>query len=93
MKTALLLLATGFSAFTSVSLHAGAGELGDALPTITKPAAPKLPKTPEPKLALKVPGKDGWIQSPYDGKILDASDFPSGSLVRDPSSGKIMRVP
>jgi hypothetical protein len=47
----------------------------------------------EPKYATKVPGKNGWIKSPYDGKILDAAGIPPGTRVKDPDSGKIMLVP
>ncbi len=56
------------------------------------PSAPP-PKAEEPKYATKVPGKNGWIRSPYDGKVLDAAGVPPGTQVKDPDSGKIMIVP
>jgi hypothetical protein len=94
MKTPFLLLLTAFTTFRTADLaFAGAGEPRDSETRISKNTTPRRPKTDEPKFALKVTGKDGWIQSPYDGKILDAGGLPSGALVRDPVSGKIMRVP
>ncbi len=56
------------------------------------PSAPPT-KADEPKYATKVPGKNGWIKSPYDGKVLDAAGVPPGTQVKDPDSGKIMIVP
>ena len=56
------------------------------------PSAPPS-KAEEPKYATKVPGKNGWIRSPYDGKVLDAAGVPPGTQVKDPDSGKIMIVP
>jgi hypothetical protein len=94
MKTQSILLVAALTiCYHPVSLHAGADEGGIPQKPVLKIAATQPPKTEEPKLAVKVPGQNGWIQSPYDGKILDASGFPSGSLVRDPSSRKVMRVP
>jgi biotin carboxyl carrier protein len=58
----------------------------------SSPSAPS-PKVEEPKYATKVPGKNGWIRSPYDGKVLDAAGVPPGTQVKDPDSGKIMIVP
>ena len=62
-------------------------------PVISAPNPAPAPKTDEPKYATKVPGKNGWIKSPYDGKILDAAGIPPGTQVKDPDSGKIMLVP
>ena len=58
----------------------------------SSPSAPPS-KAEEPKYATKVPGKNGWIRSPYDGKVLDAAGVPPGTQVKDPDSGKIMIVP
>ncbi len=47
--------------------------------------------------ANKVPGKDGFVFSPYNNKIVDVRDIPSGTLVQDPTytgAGKgYFRVP
>jgi hypothetical protein len=55
------------------------------------PSAPSKPA--EIPYATKVQGKAGWIRSPYDGKLLDATGFLRGEQVADPVSGKIMLVP
>jgi hypothetical protein len=60
-------------------------------PAPNPPPAP--PKSAEPQYATKVPGKPGWIRSPYDGKLLDATGFLRGEQVADPHTGKIMLVP
>lgn len=57
------------------------------------PQPPAPPKPAEPQYATKVPGKPGWIRSPYDGKLLDATGFLRGEQVADPHTGKIMLVP
>lgn len=59
------------------------------------------PTTPEKKsdyaFANKVPGKDGFVFSPYNNKVVDVRDIPSGTLVQDPtyppSEKKYFRVP
>lgn len=58
-----------------------------------QPTPPPQPKVAAPEYAKRVPGKPGWIKSPYDGKILDATGFPPGTEVKDPQTGKIMLVP
>ncbi|MGE5213668.1 MAG: hypothetical protein ACM3NN_08260 [Nitrospirota bacterium] len=43
-----------------------------------------------------VPGRKGMVTSPYlpeDGKYIDVTDFPSGSVVKDPYTGKFFLVP
>jgi len=35
--------------------------------------------------ANKVPGKDGFVFSPYNKQIVDVRDIPSGTLVQDPT--------
>lgn len=62
-------------------------------PAPTPPPPPAPPKQPELQYATKVPGKPGWIRSPHDGKLLDATGFLRGEQVQDPQSGKIMLVP
>ena len=60
------------------------------------------PKPAEPKhndfaFANKVPGKEGFVFSPYNNKVVDVRDIPSGTLVQDPtypaSEKKYFRVP
>lgn len=60
------------------------------------------PPTTEPKrndyaFANKVPGKEGFVFSPYNNKVVDVRDIPSGTLVQDPtypaSEKKYFRVP
>jgi hypothetical protein len=47
--------------------------------------------------ANKVPGKDGFVFSPYNNKVVDVRDIPSGTLVQDPTfpaaEKKYFRVP
>ncbi len=70
----------------------------DTKPTTTEPAAggtatqtnstttaPAPEKRPEYKFANKVPGKDGFVFSPYNNKVVDVRDIPSGTLVQDPT--------
>ncbi|MBB5352440.1 hypothetical protein HNR46_002685 [Haloferula luteola] len=59
------------------------------------------PATPEPRnrarVARAVPGKPGFVFSPYNNKIIDVKGIPSGTLVQDPtypaSDKKYFRVP
>ncbi len=60
------------------------------------------PKPPDRKpgdypFANPVPGKEGFVFSPYNNKLVDVRDIPSGQLVRDPtyavSEKKFFRVP
>lgn len=44
-------------------------------------------------VASKVEGKPNWIKSPHDGSVLDATGLQPGQFVKDPSTGKIMRLP
>lgn len=52
---------------------------------------------PDYPFANKVPGKDGFVFSPYNNKVVDVRDIPSGTLVQDPtypaSEKKYFRVP
>lgn len=47
--------------------------------------------------ANKVPGKAGFVFSPYNNKVVDVRDIPTGTLVQDPtypaSEKKYFRVP
>jgi len=55
------------------------------------------PEKPDYEYATPVPGKTGFVLSPYNGKIIDVRDIPSGTLVQDPtypaSEKKYFRVP
>ena len=61
------------------------------------------PPTTEPTqrtdyaFATPVPGKEGFVFSPYNNKVVDVRDIPSGTLVQDPtyppSEKKYFRVP
>lgn len=45
---------------------------------------------------IPVPGRKGMVTSPYtpeDGKYIDVTDFASGSVVKDPYTGKFFLVP
>jgi hypothetical protein len=45
---------------------------------------------------VPVPGRKGMVTSPYlpeEGKYIDVTDFPSGSMVKDPYTGKFFLVP
>jgi hypothetical protein len=45
---------------------------------------------------IPVPGRKGMVTSPYtpeDGKYIDVTDFVSGSVVKDPYTGKFFLVP
>ena len=47
--------------------------------------------------ARAVPGKEGFVFSPYNNKVIDVRDIPSGTLVQDPTypaaEKKYFRVP
>ena len=45
---------------------------------------------------VPVPGRKGMVTSPYtpdEGKYIDVTDFASGSIVKDPYTGKFFLVP
>ncbi|MBK1882459.1 hypothetical protein JIN85_08535 [Luteolibacter pohnpeiensis] len=69
---------------------------------------PQPPKKEEPKpeptkpkqdysYAMPVPGHEGYVLSPYNGKQIDVRGIPSGTLVQDPTypaaEKKFFRVP
>lgn len=58
---------------------------------------PVEPKRTDYAFATKVPGKEGFVFSPYNNKVVDVKDLPSGTLVADPtypaSEKKYFRVP
>lgn len=79
----------GGSANTPNPGTSGATAGGDTV----KPVEPKK----EYPYATKVPGKDGFVLSPYNTKVIDVRDIPSGTLVQDPnypaSEKKYFRIP
>jgi len=72
---------------------------GDDPTAGTKPKNP-VPDNPPPQVgnlpyAKPVPGKPGFVYSPYDDKggYIDVRGFPQGSEVKDPYTGKNFLVP
>ena len=65
--------------------------------TVPPPKPPVEEKRTDYAFASKVPGKEGFVFSPYNNKIVDVRDIPSGTLVQDPTytgAGKgYFRVP
>ncbi|MGA0853850.1 MAG: hypothetical protein ACO3RK_03440 [Luteolibacter sp.] len=69
--------------------------------TTTTPGTTEKPATAVKKTeysyASKVPGKEGFVFSPYNNKVVDVRDIPSGTLVQDPTypaaEKKYFRVP
>ncbi|MFT3990537.1 MAG: hypothetical protein QM680_03920 [Luteolibacter sp.] len=63
----------------------------------TTPKPPVEPKRAEYQFADPVPGRPGFVLSPYNKKIVDVRDIPSGTLVQDPTypaeQKKYFRVP
>lgn len=63
----------------------------------TAPTPPAEPKQRDFAFANKVPGKEGFVFSPYNNKVVDVRDIPSGTLVQDPTypaaEKKYFRVP
>lgn len=73
---------------------------------IKKKPEPEATTTTMPKAETKksdyafanpVPGKEGFVFSPYNNKLVDVRDIPSGTLVMDPTypaaEKKYFRVP
>lgn len=66
----------------------------------TQPPANRPPAQPPRQdfaFANPVPGKEGFVFSPYNNKVVDVRDIPSGTLVQDPTypaeEKKYFRVP
>jgi hypothetical protein len=74
--------------------------VGPITPPVESTPPPPQPQ-PEPRrdfpFANKVPGKDGFVFSPYNNKVVDVRDIASGTLVQDPTypvaERKYFRVP
>jgi type IV secretory pathway VirB10-like protein len=66
----------------------------------TRPSQPPVEKVyPKPKHpeAERVPGKQGYVFSPFNNKLIDVREIPPGTLVADPTSSpeeeRYFRVP
>ena len=81
----------------NMTLEIPAGTAAQTTQPTQTPAPPVEEKRAEYKFANKVPGKDGFVFSPYNNKVVDVRDIPSGTLVQDPTytgAGKgYFRVP
>lgn len=75
---------------------------GATNPTPPTPPQPPVEKRPDYPVAKKVLGREGFVYSPYNNKIISVRDeqdrlLPSGTLVADPtfdeSEKKYFRVP
>lgn len=68
-------------------------------PTSTGDAAttPTVEKRADYPVAMKAPGKEGYVLSPFNNKLIDVKGMPTGTLVSDPtypeSAKKFFRVP
>lgn len=76
------------------------GNTSTAPPRTSKPPASTTAQaassqTSDPPYAKPVPGKPGYVFSPYDsnGGYVDVTGYSPGQKVRDPYSGKIFLVP
>lgn len=76
-----------------------AADLPKEEPIVETPGPTAKPETGprEYAFANRVPGKEGFVFSPYNNKLVDVRDIPSGTLVQDPtypaSEKKFFRVP
>lgn len=62
--------------------------LGDPDPAPIRPPAPKPAEPSTIPVAKSVPGRDGFVFSPFNNKLIDVKGFPSGATVADPSYPK-----
>jgi len=62
---------------------AAAADPAPVEPAPTKEAP--VPSENKPPVAEAVPGKPGFVLSPFDGKVIDVREIPAGTLVADPS--------
>jgi hypothetical protein len=69
---------------------------GTVEPPVERDTPPEKPRT-DYAFANKVPGKEGFVFSPYNNKVVDVRDIPTGTLVQDPTypaaEKKYFRVP
>jgi hypothetical protein len=62
-------------------------------PSATPHAITSSTAAPQFPVAKPVPGKPGFVYSPFDGAMIDVRDFPAGSKAKDPGTNKIFIVP
>lgn len=67
------------------------------LPQNTPPPPVEPTRRSDYPFATPIPGKEGFVFSPYNNKMVDVRDIPSGTLVQDPTyppaEKKYFRVP
>ncbi|GAA5480893.1 hypothetical protein Hsar01_00097 [Haloferula sargassicola] len=67
------------------------------IPDRTPDPEPEPESKPRTPVAKGVPGKPGFVFSPFNNKIIDVKGIPSGTMVMDPtypaSDKKYFRVP
>jgi hypothetical protein len=84
-------------------------DYGPAVPNPPAPEPPQPGPNPDPQpnpkptppeaypTALPVPGRPGFVFSPFNNKVIEVSGFESGALVADPhypaAEKKYFRVP
>lgn len=84
------------------TIAGGTGGAADIqAPTVPTRTDDPTPTKPDPKpnmqVARPVPGKPGFVFSPFNNKLIDVKGIPSGTLVQDPTFSpeekKYFRVP
>ena len=62
---------------------------------VSNPAPAPSPRLGNPEYGKPVPGKPGFVTSPYApaAGLVDVRGFPPGTEVKDPYTGKIFLVP
>lgn len=90
--------ASASSSSAKRKLPVKAGEEAEAEPGTKTGKASNRSQTKKPiPLAEPVPGRPGFVKSPHNGKILDVTLIPAGTVVADPGfpaeEEKYFRVP
>lgn len=63
-------------------------DIGDPEPEPEPLPAPKPAERSSIPVAKAVPGREGFVFSPFNNKMIDVKGFPSGTTVADPSYPK-----
>ena len=63
------------------------------LPDLASPPQAPGGKPVSALIASPVPGKEGYVFSPYTHRVIDVRGLPSGTLVMDPETGGSFRLP